>query len=268
MHFVVNILELVNGKNLAGILGELIVEAGFDGVARGSKVAQILELAMGGYWRKARPVKSHACRLIYEGIGSLCKPVGEVRCANYALPSEVNRKWVKAVVSEGWYGLWLYPPCVTHVNPIREFCLVEECVKAVLNNGLWGLMRWLEGGDYDGVRGLEAFKEAERIVARELMRRLIAYDKQFVGEIIRAIGQGDFFVMDGDKVVYIEVKTGRSRVGYSVVERARLLSEISVETVVARVVPRENWNVEIEVTELRSLGSSRPSSRSEGDPLT
>jgi len=246
----VNILELANSKNLTGILGEFIVEAGFDGVAKGWRIAHILELALEGYWASARPMDTSPCSLVYRGIGTLYKPVGRGGCNNYALPSGINRKWVKTVLTDEWHGIWIYPPCVIHINPAGGFCLLEECVKALVSNSLWDLMNWLNGGSPRAVRGLELFNENERTLARKLFERMTKLDRERSKEVIEAIRRGDFFMMYGDQVVHVEVKTGRSRVNHNVIERAAILSELGVRTVVARVIPRDNWNVEIEIKSL------------------
>lgn len=232
----VNLLELLGAE--IGYVGELVFAKVFPDAARGDHVAMLVEAMYSA--NKLTPRLRRLPREEAPGVYS--------RHVTTLWP--IHKSWFVPAVVDQTPRLLINPPKGT----VKFLGKDEDGAYAyLLSLGLSELSGFVFGGvEPSLVDGYEVFNTWERQIALELYTKIKGVDRDALVEIVNVLKDVDFFIWDGGVVYHVEVKTTTRPTDAKLrkkrellLKRQRVLEKLGVKPVLAVVVPRENWEVEI-----------------------
>lgn len=237
----VNILSVAGAE--IGYIGELVFSKVFQNAARGSHVAMLIE---GMY--TAPLLKTQTKKLPLE------RPDG-VYSRHVLSKWPIHKSWFVPAVVEGTPKTLINPPkgVVKYIG--RD---LEGSYLYLLSLSLWELYHYVtEKIPPTLLEGYEVFNEWEIQIATEIFPKLETIDSGLVVEIIEALKDVDFLLIDGGAIYHIEVKTTKKPIDLKLrkkrevlQKRQRVLEKLGLRPALAVVVPRENWEVEIKIEKI------------------
>ncbi len=237
-----NLLELLGAD--IGHLGELALAELLPGAARGRWTAVVAEAYLTHVHVEAGPPA---------GQPDVEPPLG--KCVTAPLPTfwPIHRSWVVPAYCGDWSGVFLNPPKkLLHRDERAE---VGRYLASVL---LASLRLFFEAGDAGGIRGLEYLRPPELELGVRIGAMLRDADPSLVKAVLDTIHQVDLLYWEDGKIYHVEVKTTLKSLPERVEKkkmvlrsRDRVLRMVGMEPLMAVVVPRENWEIEVAIEPVR-----------------
>ncbi len=231
----VNILKALGAD--IGIFGESVFAKVFPEAARGESVAMVVE---GIYSTRMNPPATSLPRESTDGIVS----------RHISTDWPIHKSWFVPAVDMGEPRVFVKPPkkLVRYIG--RD---VQGTYSYLLRIGLEELKNLaLHGSKPTYLSGWEMFRDVELEIASKLVKQLDT--PQFAALAIETLREVDFLMCRDGVIYHVEVKTTLSPTDHKLrkkkillEKRQRVLEKLGMRPALATVVPRENWEVDVEI---------------------